>query len=244
MRPAEQPFTALAAHGLLGEHLEEAVCQWLAVQPEGTRLLLVLDQFEEVLVSCPVAIRHQFMSQLVVMLSRPNIPITIIIVMRDDFYSHLNQQAPELMLWVSQSLVNIPPTLNRDEIVQVVREPALAVGWEFEPDLVESIIQDVQDAAHFARTEEQQVRTTLLPLLEFALTQLCSQCRDGILTHEAYQSIGRVAGALTYWATTTLEQLPSEHQLLARRIFTDLVSLGDESQGLPDTRRRRLFLEL
>jgi len=250
LRPADHPFAHLARHGLDGTdgtdgaHLSEGVRRWLAAHVEYTHLLLVLDQFEELLVSGSDAIRQQFVTHLVETLAQPDLPVTIVIVMRDDFYSRLNQQAPDMMPWVARALVNVPPTLTPAELARIVQEPANAVGWEFEQGLVEAITQDVRDASRTLRSDEQSARATLLPLLEFALTQLWEQRQDGMLTHDAYQSIGRVTGALTHWATTTFEQLTHAHQALARRIFTDLVYLGDEHQGLPDSRRRRPFLEL
>jgi hypothetical protein len=43
-------------------------------------------------------------------------------------------------------------------------------------------------------------RSAVLPLLEFALTELWKRRQEGLLTHEAYRSIGGVAAALTQWA--------------------------------------------
>ncbi len=244
VRPADDPIGALAAAGLAGPSLIHAIGDWRAMHPHAPHLLLVLDQFEEVLLSCPTVLRQHFLEHLSDVLDQPDLPLTIVLVMRDDFYSRLNQQAPELMPRVVQSLINIPATLNHDELVSIVQEPAASVGWDFESGLVQLIAHDVHEASHGVRLGSSQARATLLPLLEFALTQLWAQSRDGLLTHEAYQAIGGVTGALTNWATTAFEQLGPTHQQIARRIFTDLVYLGDEGQGLPDSRRRRRVPEL
>jgi hypothetical protein len=87
-------------------------------------------------------------------------------------------------------------------------------------------------------------RSTVLPLLEFALTQLWERRQDGVLTHEAYETIAGVTGGLTQWADRAYYGLGKEQQRLARRLLTDLVHLGDERQGLPDSRRRRLLGDL
>ncbi|MBC7334656.1 MAG: hypothetical protein H5U01_00060 [Clostridia bacterium] len=66
----------------------EAVRNWQSLHPEAERL--VLDQFEELLVDCPEGTR--FVAQLADLLESP-LPITLIIVMRDDFYSRFVREA-------------------------------------------------------------------------------------------------------------------------------------------------------
>jgi len=64
--------------------------------------------------------------------------------------------------------------------------------------------------------------------------------REGFLTHEAYSAIGGVTGSLTQWADQAYQGLAQEGLGdVARRVLTELVSLGDERQGIPDSRRRR-----
>jgi len=74
--------------------------------------------------------------------------------------------------------------------------------------------------------------------------QLWEKRRDGLLTHEAYQSIGGVTGSLARWADDAYSDLRKQDQALAESLLTLLVHLGDEAQGLPDTRRRRTLIEL
>jgi len=107
------------------------------------------------------------------------------------------------------------------------------VGLHLEEGLTEVIINDVLESSR-------EGRSTVLPLLEFALTQLWERREQGLLTHQAYQSIGKVTGSLTSWADQICKGLEKEGRgPIARRIFTDLVNLGDESQRLPDSRRQR-----
>ena len=53
-----------------------------------------------------------------------------------------------------------------------------------------------------------------------------------------------MTGGLTQWADRAFYGLEEEQQRLARRVLTDLVYLGDESQGLPYSRRRRSLAAL
>ena len=73
-----------------------------------------------------------------------------------------------------------------------------------------------------------------LPLLEFALSLLWERLDQGWLTHDAYDEIGRVDGALARYAEEVYDSLAPEHQLAAQRIFIQLVQPGE---GTEDTRR-------
>jgi len=237
-RPADQPFHQLEAGGLAGasEDLAGAVQAWLDRHPEQARLVLVVDQFEELLVTCPEELRRAFVAQLTDLLEAA-LPVTVVLVMRNDFYSRLAQETPDLLAWLERGLVNVPPTLARDELKAIVEEPARTIGLAFEAGLVEAILEDAMESA--PEGEGRAGRSTILPLLEFALTQLWERRRDAVLTHETYGDIGGVTGGLTQWADRAFYGLEEEQQRLAQRVLTDLVHLGDESQGLPDSRRRR-----
>ena len=84
----------------------------------------------------------------------------------------------------------------------------------------------------------------MLPLLEFALDQLWERRQGGWLTHDAYRAIGGLTGGLARWAEQAFNALEEALRPVARRIFTSLVHLGNESQGLPDSRRRRPLITL
>ena len=240
-RPADNPFKQLAAKGFAVElqDLTVSVRAWLTQHPKRTRLVLVFDQFEELLTACPEALRQEFVAQLTSLLAAP-LPITIVIVMRDDFYNQFARQET-LVEWLerSQGPVNVPQTLTLAEVTAIVQKPAEAVGLRFEDGLVEIIVKDAMEAAVLPTDERRVTRSSNLPLLEFTLTQLWERRENGMLMRNAYISIGGVTGGLTQWADRVFYGLENEEkQRKARRIFTDLVHIGDESQGLPDSRIR------
>ena len=74
--------------------------------------------------------------------------------------------------------------MNREELRAAIEKPAELQGAAFEAGLVNRILEDVgQEPGN-------------LPLLEFALTLLWDRMQAGWLTHEVYDEIGRVEGAL------------------------------------------------
>ncbi len=245
-RPADNPFQQLTAQGLATEsnNLTEAVREWLNQHPEHTQIVLILDQFEELLVNCPEEMSQDFLAQLTALLDA-NLPITVIAIMRDDFYTHFAQHV-KLAQRLEQNggLIHVSPTLQWDELVAIVQEPARVVGLRFEEGLVEEI---VEDSIESDTSEEggRVGRCAILPLLEFALTELCERREDGVLTFKAYEKVGGVTGGLRQWADQTFNSLEDERKKhLASRIFTDLVYIGNENEDLPDTRRRRALKSL
>jgi hypothetical protein len=80
---------------------------------------------------------------------------------------------------------------------------------------------------------------TVLPLLEFALTELWHRRQDDRLTHQAYEQIGGVVGGLARWCDQAYHSLPAAQRPVVRRIVTSLVRPGDEAANIPPTRQRR-----
>ncbi|VVB63110.1 Trypsin-like peptidase domain protein [uncultured archaeon] len=242
-RTADQPLEQLLVQGLQAQSTDllEAVKKWQGANPDKTRLVLILDQFEETLVACPDQLCQSFIHQLSSLLDSP-LPVTLIIVMRDEFYSRFVKQASSLLTWLEMGLVNIPSTIDKDELMVIVREPARVVGLEFETGLAEDCVNDV---LKIAPGEQDRIgQSTALPLLEFALTQLWERRSEDVLTHEAYKFVGGVTGCLAQWADQAYSSLDKEQRPLVRCVLMSLVHLGDESQGIPDSKRQRPLTDL
>jgi pyruvate/2-oxoglutarate dehydrogenase complex dihydrolipoamide acyltransferase (E2) component len=227
--------------------LANAAGAWFEQHPENERLLLILDQLEDLLVADPELSHENFVTQLLRLLDSPH-PITVVLVVQEAFYSRLAQQAPKLAQeWLpGEGLVELSSRLRdltREELVNIVQKPATTAGLTFEDDkLVERIVNDAMEAAPLEGT--QSARTTVLPLLEYALSRLCENRQHGMLTHEAYDDMEGLTGHLTLWADKAYYSLADELQRLAQRILIDLVEPGDESRGLAASRRRRSLAEL
>jgi hypothetical protein len=230
MRPADNPFEQMEAAGL--DPID--INGYLKSHADAERVVLFVDQVEELFTLCLDDIRNHFIRDLATALE--NSKLILILSMRDDFYSAFNAKATLLAESKHLKIENVPGNLKRDELLAMIERPADAGGLAIEEGLTELILKDL--------TTDGEARSSTLPLLEFALTQLWEKRRDGLLTHEAYQSIGGVTGSLARWADDAYSDLPKADQALAESVLTSLVHLVDESQGLPDTRRRRTLMEL
>ncbi|MGW6742446.1 nSTAND1 domain-containing NTPase [Streptomyces sp. NPDC055025] len=244
-RPGQDLPAELESAGLPGaatEGITAAVERRLAAGPGGRRMVLVIDQFEELFTQRPPGDPppgHAHLTaadQLAALIGSPA-DVSLILVMRDDFYPRLAALAPTLLEAASPGLLNVPATLSTPDLNAIITQPAQAVGARFEDGLPERIITDVL-AADPAGATARRAPVTLLAPLELALSQLWERRRDGYLTHQAYQQIGEVTGALATWCNTALGQLPAHHRPTAQRILTALIRPADEAHAVPATRQQ------
>jgi WD40 repeat protein/energy-coupling factor transporter ATP-binding protein EcfA2 len=191
------------------------------------QLLLVVDQFEELFTLCQdSAERRRFIDTLLAGVEAGS-PLRVILTLRADF---LGQAASHRgFADAIQDAPLILGPMTRGELSQAVENPARKQGVGFEAGLVDRILDDVGD------------EPGNLPLLEFALTQLWEQQKTGGLSHEAYEAIGGVEGALARYADQVYERLSEAERDRARRVFTQMVMPGE---GTEDTRRLAVRDEL
>jgi energy-coupling factor transporter ATP-binding protein EcfA2 len=200
----------------------------LILPEDGSDLVVVIDQFEEVFTLLEdEAARIHFLNLIHAAVSDPRGRVRIIITLRADFYDR-PLHYPEFGELLRSRMETILP-LSADGLERAIVRPAEQVGVTFEPGLVASIIEEVN------------YQPGALPLLQYALTELFEQRQGRLLTDEAYQMIGRTVGALAKRAEQTYNELTSEGQEAARQMFLRLVTLGE---GVEDTRRRVARSEL
>ena len=192
------------------------------------RLLLVVDQFEEVFNKPSETERRAFVSRLLGAVERA--PVTVLITLRASFYASAIAFSRELSENLERGVVNLGP-MERDKLQRAIVEPARRVAIKFEQGLVERILDDVGG------------EPGSLSLLEFALTELWARRQDRLLTHAAYDAIGRVDGAVDQRAEELFTGLGPDQQLLARRVFTRLWMPGGPG-GAQDVRQRASINEL
>jgi WD40 repeat protein/energy-coupling factor transporter ATP-binding protein EcfA2 len=231
MRPGEQPLGRL--RDLLGgdpSQPDATLSALLAADPPAQRLLLVVDQLEELFALVKERTEQdRFLTALKAL--RSDARCTLIATMRADFYGDLMTSA----LWpVDRSQVFDVAPLRGEALRRAIVRPAEAVGVFLEPDLVERLIADAAD------------EPGALPMLQEAMVLLWGLRDQRLLTREAYQALGRegrsgLAVAMATKADATLAELPPEQQRIARRVFLRLVQFG---AGRPDTRRQLAVEEL
>ena len=212
MRPGEHPLRTLERKldGYNGE----------------ARLVLVVDQFEETFTVCEDgAERARFIDALVDLARGGERPVTVVIVLRADYYGACSAH-PRLARLLGQSQVVVGPMQDR-ELALAITGPAARAGLAVEPRLVERLVGDVTG------------ETGALPLLSTSLLELWQE-RDGVtLTLAAYERSGGVRGAVARLAERAYTALSEDDRGAARRILLRLSSPGDGDSAV----RRRVALE-
>jgi WD40 repeat protein len=179
------------------------------------RLLLVIDQFEELYTLEPEVAR-QFVDVIVdAVAAQPegrNRPLTTVLTLRADYLGQALEHA-RLARALQDSTLLIGQ-MTRDQLEQAIVGP-LRGGMRFEAGLVERILDDVGE------------EPGNLPLLEFALTLLWERQEHHTLTHAGYEALGGVDGAIARYAEQVyLENLSAADRELARRLLVQLVEPG------------------
>lgn len=226
-RPRQDMLAEIERAGLPGagsEGITAAVNARLAAEPGFQRVLLVIDQFEELLVQSTNGRLRKLLEAIDEVTSAADAytKITVILIMRDDFYPQLAALAPRLLDAAMPGLLNVPGTLTKQDLHDIIVLPAVNVGLRLQPGLPDRIIDDVLNITPAAAITH-QAPVTVLPLLEMTLQQLWERRQDGYLTHEAYSRIGEVSGSVTTWCDNALDELSPEQQVIARRALTSLV---------------------
>jgi DNA-binding SARP family transcriptional activator/WD40 repeat protein len=195
---------------------------------DGTDLLLIIDQFEELFaLTADESVRQAFLANLTTVASDERHRVRVVVTLRADFFDRpLSYPAFGELLRSSMTTVTLP---GESSLAEAISEPARRVGLEIEPGLIPTILRDVAD------------QPGALPLMQYALTELADHRNGNLLTIDTYRRTGGVVGALATRAEEIFSSLPAAGREAAREIFLRLVSVNDESD---DTRRRVRRTEL
>lgn len=245
IRPGKSPMAILAGLTLPGESGEpdaidgrlaasrsdsEAlacrVADWAASTSAGmsppARLVIVVDQFEELLTLCwDAAERERFLVQLDRVLAACPDRMRIVLTLRSDFEPQF-AHSPLQEEWLSARIV--VPAMTLDEYREAIEGPASVKvlyfqGKESSQGFIDRLIGDVANTPG------------ALPLLSFTLSELyrCHLERGGgdrALDEVDYERLGGVGGSLRNRADEVFRDLPDDaHRETMRRMMLRMVSV-------------------
>lgn len=215
IRPGSDPYPGMLAFGFDLANVDGYLRR---NSPAAQRLILFIDEFDELFTLCPPEVRERFIRDLANALENPR--LLVIITMRSDTFSTFTARAWPLAHSKYLKILNIPSTLQPDELRAMIEQPARAVGLTFEEGLMERIIADLSTGG--------EVHSSVLPMLQFTLSMLWERRKNSLLTNQAFEEIGGVTGSLSRWADAAYSDLPNSDQTQARSLLTALVGLGDQ----------------
>jgi WD40 repeat protein len=200
IRAGERPVA------FLGSRLEEVACD-----KENNKFLLLIDQYEELTTRIgQEEIRDTVARKLYEALEKQRTgaspcKIKFVITIRADFEPQFRIIKPLDDYWNAGKYF-VPP-FTREEIREVIEEPAYQAGLEFSPpSLVEEIMEEVYSSQS----------TGMLPLMSFTLKELYDRYvksgrNDNLLREEDYQQLGGVIGGLQNRAKQVYEAFKEEY---------------------------------
>jgi hypothetical protein len=232
---AEQPEQEAGA-------ADTAVALLLRAPPVAQRLLLVIDQFEELFTLCLPATQRAFIALL--QRFRDTGACCVLLSIRGEFFQS-DLMASELWPIPADLRVELVP-LRGPAMAAAIAEPAMSVGAAVERDLVALLVRDAAD------------EPSPLPLVQETLTLLWARRTGRLIPRTAYEALGGEQGnglmvALHVSAGRTLDAIRRAAERsggrgtgdaavrIARRILIRLVQFGE---GRTDTRQPRAIREL
>ena len=226
LRPGERPLEELRR--VLVSGARDPLAEALDTLPANGRLLLAVDQFEELFTACRSdAERTAFADTLARAAADPDGRAVVVIALRADFYGRLAAY-PRLAELLGGNHVLVGP-MQASELRRAVELPAGRVGLRVEPELADALVDDVEG------------EPGALPLLSTALLELWQKRQDNALTLAAYRESGGVHGAVARLAEDTYARVPDGRKQLVRAVMLRLVG---EDEGDALVRRRAPLAEL
>lgn len=201
-----------------GEFLAPA----LAEHPGG-RLVLVVDQLEQLFTLCPnPPEREAYLRTLAALASQPDgsAPALVVLALRADFYA-VATGYPQLAEAQRRTQVLVEP-MTHDQLRTAIEQPAAALGLALDDGLSDLILHEL------GATEFTAPHPGILPLLSHALWATW-QRRSGVrLTVAGYRATGGIARAIAATADDTYAGLDSAGRTAARWLLPRLVRIGDD----------------
>ncbi|MGH3626062.1 MAG: hypothetical protein ACRDRL_01245, partial [Sciscionella sp.] len=227
--PLERLAAAFAQQSAADPH--EVLRQLSGGEPVGVaggsrfgRVLIVVDQLEELVTLSGISQREEFLGALARALAADR-RLWVLATLRVEFLPDLVESA-YAGLFANPVVLG---TLRPAELVAVIERPAALSGLVLEPGLVADAVEDTG-------------AVDALPLLAYLLQELyLGAGPGGVVTRQACRALGGVAGALARQADAVFTGLASEYG--ADTVLATLLLLVGMDAGEP-VRRRVLLCDL
>jgi HEAT repeat protein len=206
----------------LGEFLK-LTCDRLTHHKKG--LVVILDQFEEFFIHGPEReYRQRFVDALADCCEDRNLPVSFLISIRSDYFSHLaifQNRLPSI--FHNQCYLE---AVTREGAREAISGPVKRRGQpvEYDPALIDALLDDL------IRFDDLKPGEVELPHLQIICSQLYDEVvtrGETIITLASYRDLERADGILGRYLSSTLDKLPGKSKSIGQEILKELV--GSES---------------
>ena len=194
--------------------------------PSEGRVLLVLDQFEQLFLAADELSQRRFLDALSAAVTGPDARLTVVLTLRADHYDRPLLHA-RFAAAFTPGVLNVLPMAST-EVEAAVVGPAARVGVDVEPALLAELVADTAD------------QPGSLPLLQYALTDLFDRETGPYLTLAGYNALGGLRGLVARRADDLYDALGEQERAVAMQLLLRMVRVG---RGSDDAGRRVLMSE-
>ncbi len=169
--------------------------------PPPTRVMLFIDQFEELFMASDEATHRHYLETLAGALADHVGRLTVVLTLRADHYDRplLHPQFAEIF---TAGVLNVLP-MTAAELTAAVTAPAAAAGLDVDPNLVAELVTDTVS------------QPGSLPLMQYTLAEQVDRTTGLVLSLDDYTALGGVRATLTRRARRAVRLIvggPSAHR--------------------------------
>ncbi|MCF0056199.1 hypothetical protein [Dyadobacter sp. CY356] len=192
---------------------------------KGRKILLVIDQFEEIFrfefsdtLSREKLQSPAFINLLLTLINQRELPIHVVITMRSDYLDHCTEFKG--LTEVINRGYYLLPKMNQEEIKEVIVRPVETFGATIEPDLVKTLLLKLAENPDF------------LPILQHVLMRMwdrwkLTKAATSPISLVEYDAIGKMEQSITLHAEEIFtRRLDEKRRIAAAKLFKTLIVLG------------------
>lgn|GEM_PF-2485387 len=196
-------------HLTAGKDIQEVLTALRQQEPEPLRLVLFVDQFEELFTLVTEKTQKDIFIRVIVEAVASG--VTVVIGMRNDYF-HKCAEYPDFHEALKAHICSVIKP-DAAALYDIVRGPVIFSGYRFQnEDLPLAILHDLKDSEG------------ILPLLSYAMQRLVSKSGNGVLTEQAYKDLGYLPGIIQAQAEEAVAPLRQRADLPYRESFHYLFS--------------------
>ncbi|QTR50059.1 ATP-binding protein [Candidatus Thiothrix anitrata] len=214
-----------------GETLEELLefCGLFVRHP----LVLILDQFEEFFRYQRASANFQpFIEQLTAIITNPQLPVSLVLSMREDFALELNAFKPRLPTLLFENFYRLD-TLSKKQAYDAVVNPMSLIGFYYEDGLVDVILNDLLISPVLLISEASPDLSCFSKIEMSYLQIVCSYLWSGACKNNSYIvkvsdyfDAGAAEGILERYLEHKFGYFQGREKYIAYRAFDFLVGLS------------------
>jgi hypothetical protein len=205
----------------------------LRARRDNRRIMLFVDQFEELYTIGDPIDRAAFTACLSAVADDATSPLRVVLSIRSDFLDRVAEDQ-QFVAELSQGLFFLGAP-SREGLRDAITQPAEMAGFRFEhQDIIENMLDHLETTPG------------ALPLLQFTAAKLW-ETRDTarrMLTRQSYQAMGGVAGALASHADRVVNDIGPQKAALIRALLLRLVTAERTRAIVPIGELRELSREV